>query len=190
MDSQPTRRRYRSELRAAQAAETRRLVVDAAMRLFARQGYPATTFAQIADEAEVGADGAEARTQDGHPVGRRRAGVLWGGGETDFFATEVGRAMLDIRDPYTLATSVGDAMLAINGPSAAVWMTFVGAAQGDEELRGFHAESLARIRAQVERFLGFVDERGWLRHDVPFNALVEAFCVITSVESLRPLRHR
>ena len=27
------------------------------------------------------------------------------------------------------------------------------------------------------------DERGWLRGDVPFDELVETFCVLTSVET-------
>ena len=104
-------------------------------------------------------------------------------GETDFFATDLGQAMLQVRDPDELAALVGEAMLAINAPSAGLWMTVVGAAHGDEELSGFHAEMLALIRAQVEHVLRYVADRGWLRRDVPFDDLVEAFCVITCVET-------
>lgn len=39
--------------RTAQALETKRLIVDAARRLFVRQGYGATSVAQIAEEAGV-----------------------------------------------------------------------------------------------------------------------------------------
>ena len=46
-------RAYRSELRQQQAAETRRRVVEAAVALFGRQGYRATTFAQLAVDAFV-----------------------------------------------------------------------------------------------------------------------------------------
>ena len=42
---------------------------------------------------------------------------------------------------------------------------------------------LALLRAQVAHVLRYVDERGWLRRDVPFDDLVEAFCVITCVET-------
>ena len=42
---------------------------------------------------------------------------------------------------------------------------------------------LALIRGQVDHVLRFVDDRGWLRRDVPFDDLVEAFCVITCVET-------
>ena len=110
-------------------------------------------------------------------------GGVRGGGETDLFDTDLGRALLEIDDPDTLAEAVGESMLAINGPTAAVWTAFVGVAYGDPELRSFHHEFLALVRGQVRRFLEYVDGRGWLRTDVAFDALVESFCVLTSVES-------
>ncbi|HEX6762167.1 MAG TPA: helix-turn-helix domain-containing protein [Gaiellaceae bacterium] len=48
-----TRRPYHSPRREAQAAATRREILEAAGRLFARQGYPATTMGAIAGEAGV-----------------------------------------------------------------------------------------------------------------------------------------
>ena len=47
------KRDYRSELRAAQAQETRRSIVEAAARLFVAHGYGATTVDTIADAAGV-----------------------------------------------------------------------------------------------------------------------------------------
>src|SRR5882762_4717723 len=46
-------RRYDSPRRRAQAAATRREILDAAQRLFERQGYAATTMSAIAAEASV-----------------------------------------------------------------------------------------------------------------------------------------
>ena len=46
-------RPYESPLRREQAAATRRQILQAAQRLFERQGYAATTIAQIAAEAGV-----------------------------------------------------------------------------------------------------------------------------------------
>src|SRR5262249_17335707 len=43
--------RYSSPLRARQAADTRRLVLAAAARLFAQRGWAATTLAMVAAEA-------------------------------------------------------------------------------------------------------------------------------------------
>src|SRR6266545_3274289 len=47
------KRRYDSPRRREQAAATRREILEAAERLFARQGYGATTMAAIASEARV-----------------------------------------------------------------------------------------------------------------------------------------
>ena len=47
------KRRYESPRRRAQAAETRRQILEGAQRLFERQGYAATTMAAIAAEAGV-----------------------------------------------------------------------------------------------------------------------------------------
>ncbi len=49
----PEKRRYHSPKRQAQAATTRREIIDAAGRLFAALGYGQTTMAAIADEAGV-----------------------------------------------------------------------------------------------------------------------------------------
>ncbi len=48
-----SRRRYHSPLRADQARQTRRRVLDAAFALFAERGYAGTTIAAIADQAGV-----------------------------------------------------------------------------------------------------------------------------------------
>jgi AcrR family transcriptional regulator len=187
----PAVRPYRSDLRQRQAAETRLRVVEAAVALFGQQGYHATTFSQLAEESGVSIKTVQ---EHGPKSALLRAAVELTAfgveGENDFFATELGQAMLQVRDPSELAAMTGEAMLAINAPAAGLWTTVVGASQGDEELSGFHTEMLALIRRQVEHVLKYVDDRGWLRRDVPFDDLVEAFCVITSVETyVRIVQH-
>lgn len=49
-------RTYRSELRAAQARHTRRVVIDSAAQLFLERGYPGTTIAAVARRAGVAPD--------------------------------------------------------------------------------------------------------------------------------------
>ena len=51
-----TPRSYHSPLRAAQARETRRRVLDAAVALFLENGYPRTTIAAVAGASDVAAD--------------------------------------------------------------------------------------------------------------------------------------
>jgi AcrR family transcriptional regulator len=181
----PDTRTYRSELRQRQAAETRRRVVEAAIEVFGEHGYQSATFAQIARQAGVSVE-----TVQKHGP---KTALLWAavevasfgveGRDRDLRTTEQGQAMLAAPDPDTFAEVVGKAMLSINEPAAGVWTALTGAAAGDSELRGFLAERLAEIRKQVENVLRTVNRRGWLRTDVPFDDLVEATCVITSVEA-------
>jgi AcrR family transcriptional regulator len=51
-----TRRKYHSPLRADQARETRRRVLEAAFHLFVQRGYAGTTIAAVAEEAGVSAE--------------------------------------------------------------------------------------------------------------------------------------
>jgi AcrR family transcriptional regulator len=183
-DREASSRPYRSELRRQQAAETRRRVVAAALELFSVQGYQATTFAQLAKQAGVSV---ETIQKHGPKSELLQAAVELASfgveGETDFFATDLGRSMQEVRDPDEHAGFVAEMVLAINAPSAGLWMAVVGAAQGDPELAEFRAHMLALVRGQIERVSRFVADRGWLRSDVPFDDLVEAMCVITSVET-------
>ena len=177
-------RPYRSELRQQQAAATRLRVVSAALTLFGRQGYRATTFAQLAREAGVSVETVQKHGPKSALLQAAMELVSFGvEGETDFFATDLGKAMREVQDADQLATLTGKAMLVINPPSAGLWMTVVSAAHGDDELGGYHRHMLGLIRAQVAHILRYVDERGWLRSDVPFDDLVEAFCIITCVET-------
>lgn len=52
-ESKTTRRAYHSPLRADQAQQTRRRVLESARRLFVDHGYAGTTVAAVADEAGV-----------------------------------------------------------------------------------------------------------------------------------------
>ncbi|GAB2994724.1 TetR/AcrR family transcriptional regulator [Amycolatopsis acidiphila] len=177
-------RTYRSELRQRQAAQTRRCVVESAVEVFSEHGYHGATFAQIAKRAGVSVE-----TVQKHGP---KTALLWAAvevasfgaeGQIDFFDTDRGTAMLQLDAPDAFATFVGELVLAINVPVAGVWTAVTAAAHGDREVRGVLAERLTSIRTQVKNILRTVAERGWLRTDVPFDDLVEALCVITSVES-------
>ena len=177
-------RPYRSALRERQAAQTRERVVRAAGRLFSVQGYRATTFAQIASEADVSVETVQ---KHGPKTSLLQAAVELAAfgveGESDVFATEVGQAILRLRDAEEFASLIGAGALSINAPSAGMWMTIVGASRGDDELSAYQAQLLAGIRSQVERVLAHIRDRGWLRTDLPFDDIVETVCVITGPEA-------
>jgi AcrR family transcriptional regulator len=183
-------RAYRSQLRQRQAAETRRRVVEAAGAVFSEHGYQNATFAQIAKRAGVSVE-----TVQKHGP---KSALMWASvemasvgveGEVDIFATDIGRAMLRVPDANRFAAFLGETMLTINQRAAGVWSAVTGAAHGDAELRRNLLQRLAGIRRQIEKVLDVVAERGWLRTDVPFDELVEACCVITSVESYLRIVH-
>jgi AcrR family transcriptional regulator len=177
-------RAYRSELRQRQAAQTRRRIVEAAIEVFSQNGYQAATLAQIAKGAGVSIE-----TVQKHGP---KTALLWAAVEVasfgvegrglDFLTTGYGTAMLKVPDADGFATFIGETFLTLNEPTAGVWTAVSGVAPADRELRDQFAERLAEIRVQVEQVLRVVAERGWLRTDVPFDDLVEAFCVIISVE--------
>jgi AcrR family transcriptional regulator len=177
-------RPYRSALRERQAAQTRERVVRAAGRLFSVQGYHATTFAQIASEADVSVETVQ---KHGPKTSLLQAAVELASfgveGETDVFATEVGQAILRLHDAEEFASLIGAAALSINAPSAGMWMTIVGASRGDDELSHYQEQMLAGIRAQVERVLAHIRDRGWLRTDLPFDDIVETVCIVTGPEA-------
>jgi len=171
-------------LRQRQAAETRRRIVEAAIEVFSQNGYQAATLAQIAKRAGVSIE-----TVQKHGP---KTALLWAavevasfgveGRHLDFFTTDYGMAMLKVPDADGFAEFIGGTFLALNEPTAGVWTAVTAAAVADSELRGHFVERLAEIRGQVENVLQVVAERGWLRTDVPFDDLVEAFSVIISVE--------
>jgi AcrR family transcriptional regulator len=184
-DAESRTRTYRSELRQRQAAETRRRVVEAAIEVFGENGYQASTFAQLAKRAGVSVE-----TVQKHGP---KSALLWAavevasmdveGDRFDFLASERGARLLEVNDPDSFAALISETMHAVNRPTAGVWTAVTAAAHGDHDIRKRLTETLAHIRIQVENVLRIAAERGWLRPDVHFDDLVEALCVIISVET-------
>jgi AcrR family transcriptional regulator len=177
-------RGYRSELRRRQAAETRARIVDAAAELFGEHGYAGTTLARIAERAQVSVETVQ---KAGPKAALLRAAVgvrSWGHeGEVEFSQLDEGRVVLAVTDPAELAELLGETMTALNERVAGVWSALTGGAALDPELHGYYREMLASIRTQQERTLRVFEERGWLRRDVPFDELLAALSVVTSVEA-------
>src|SRR5512139_403854 len=108
-------RPYRSDLRQRQAEQTRRAACPAALQLFASRGYRATTYAELAEEAGVSVKTVQ---EHGPKAALLQAAVELASfgveGEEDFFATDLGRSLLAVRDADELAVMLGGVMLAVN----------------------------------------------------------------------------
>jgi AcrR family transcriptional regulator len=95
------KRRYDSSRRRRQAAATRREILDAARRLFERQGYAATTMAAIAAEAGVALKTVYVAFETKSGVLRALWNVLLRGTDDDIPVAQRDwyREVLDERDP-------------------------------------------------------------------------------------------
>ena len=182
--TQISTRAYRSELRQRQAAETRVRIVEAAAELFSELGYPGTTLAKIARRAQVSVETVQ---KSGPKAALMRAAVEYTSfgivGDQNVFDLDVGKALLALTDRSQAAPFAARTMLEINRGSAGSWIALIGAGHSDPELRTYYLEFLAAIRRQNERVLGAMNERGWLRDDVPFDELVDTWSVLSSVDT-------
>lgn len=124
-------RAYRSELRAQQALATRQRIVEASARLFATNGYQATTIAAIAREAGVSAETVKAAASKAALLIAAFEVTFSGSeGKTSLSDTEVAAGVLDLPDDVffdTVLTRIAEA----NARAHALWTVLLGAALSD-----------------------------------------------------------
>jgi AcrR family transcriptional regulator len=150
-------RAYRSELRARQAQETRARIVAAAARLFATQGYQATTIAAIAREAGVSAETVKTTAA--------KADLLIAAFEVTFSGseaaetltdTDVAAGVIDLPDDVFLDAVLGTISTA-NARGHGLWTVLLGAALSDpvvdEALRRILDHRAADYRLLVSELL-------------------------------------
>jgi AcrR family transcriptional regulator len=145
-----TARKYSSPTREADAAATRARIVDAAARLFIRDGFAATPMRAIAVEAGVS-------VQSVHLAGPK-SGLLLAAFERTFAGDE-GRHPLSERPEMAAILAEPDIevtltlyvafIAAANERSAAIWNALVAAADADEQARAAASDLEARRRAEM-----------------------------------------
>jgi AcrR family transcriptional regulator len=131
------KRAYRSPLREAQAGQTRRVIVDAATRLFVEAGYGATSIDAVAEAAGV------SRATVFAAVGSKAALL-----KTAYDVALVGddepvalpdradsRAIRAEPDPYRYLEGYAGLLVELGGRVAAVYEAIRGAASADPEIR-------------------------------------------------------
>lgn len=153
-----TKREYRSPLRAEQAAETRRRIVDAARLLFLERGFAATKLDHVAAQAGVALP-----TLTGYFPNKAalleevlRAVVS---GHSDEQPPPIGKqlkALLDIPDPHQLLTEVAAVVRSANERAFELFEIMRKAAAADpkiEERRRTGAEARRRDQVPIARHL-------------------------------------
>jgi AcrR family transcriptional regulator len=155
--SEPVKRDYRSGLRAAQAADTRRLIVSTAARLFVEGGYGATTIDAVAEAAGVSRK--TVFTAVGGKVDLLKTALDWAVAGDDLPVTVADRPavreLLALDDADALITAWVRVMVAIDVRVAGLFLALEVAADGDDAASGLLEESrrqrLVGARAVVKR---------------------------------------
>lgn len=183
----PASRTYRSELRARQAQETRTRVVAASARLFARQGYQATTIAAIAREAGVSAETVKTTASKAELLIAAFEVTFSGSeGAQTLTETDVAAGLLDLPDEVFL-DAVLTQIAAANARGHALWTVLLGAALSDPivdaALRGMLERRRADLRALVAETIG----RGIARNVRDPDAAAAAISFLISPESYQQL---
>ncbi|BAK34335.1 putative TetR family transcriptional regulator [Microlunatus phosphovorus NM-1] len=167
--SESGKRSYVSTLRDAQARQTRRQVVAAAGRLFAGQGFAATTIEAIA--AEAGVSRKTVFTSVGNKVALLKLAYDYAMAEDDEPVPMVERSGLQVviaePDPYQQMKLYAAFVTETGARTSALWLALRGAAEVDPEARELYTrweqERLDSMRSgPVPVFV----ERGVLRPDV------------------------
>lgn len=182
--SQPTTRSYNSTLRAGQAAETRRRILEAAAACFAASGYGGTSLADIARAAGVSVETVK--------LNGPKRDLLLAAFEQSFAGRE-GQDSLADHEPIAAITETADDAAYLSGivhfvaeanrRSSGLWAAFLAAASSDAVVAEELAALQQRRRADFHTLVGVLAERGMVAAATPPGHLADALSFILSPES-------
>ena len=161
-------RSYTSQLRADQAIQTRRRIVDAAAELFAERGYAATTIDAVATAAGVSRktvfDSVGGKAQlmklaydfaivgDDQPVPLKERPEI-----ADLFAEP---------DHAKRLAMYAALVVSIDRRISAIWRALEGAAASDPEARRLHTTTIRQRRRGMQEAAQLLADAGALRSDI------------------------
>lgn len=175
------KRSYSSPLREADAAATRRRVIDAASRLFIRDGYGATTLKAIGDEAGVSA---QTVYLNGPKPALLMAAYELAIGATEGFSslndTEAMQRIVTEPDVSRMLDLYTDYMAAALGPISDLVVTLRAAADTDAAVRTLYRQIEERRAFSLHQGIGLMVARGVVPPDQAENAEVMLSLLTTS----------
>jgi AcrR family transcriptional regulator len=175
------KRSYRSSVRDAQARATRRAIIDAAARLFAHQGYVATSIDEIAAEAGVGR--ATVFTSVGGKAALLKAAydVAIVGDDEPVRLTErpQAQAIRSERNPQRALERYAAMATEIGGRVAAIYEALRGAANAETEVRALYEEIETERRAGAAKFIRIMRGKGRLRPELTSTELADVVWMLT-----------
>ncbi len=180
-------RTYKSDLRARQAEQTRRRIVDAAATQFATNGYQATTMAAIAREAGTSTETVKSAASKAELLLAAFEVTFSGSEDAESLAdTEVGDGILDLPDAVFLS-AVLDRIASANARGHALWTVVLGAAMSDPQVGAALDVILTRRRADYRMLTGELMRRGIAPADLDVETTSAAASFLLSPEGYQQL---
>jgi AcrR family transcriptional regulator len=183
--SEPVKSRtYRSSVREEQARRTRLAILDAARRLFAEQGYAATTIAQVAKAAGVAVDTVYASV-GAKPVLMRLLMETAISGTDRAVPAEERDYVRQVRAAATAREKIriyATAVVAANTRLAPLHLVLRGAAEQDGELARIRDEISERRAANMRLFAADLAATGELRPGLDPGEVADVVWSMNSAE--------
>jgi len=187
---QATSRTYRSELRDAQASQTRTRVLDSAAQEFAARGYTGTTLAAIARGAGVSVETVKLQGAKHELLlaawNRRLTGADEPAG-APFLDDDERRAQATALGDEELVAALAETAAGISAESVGLWQAFAGAARLDDHVRAAFETTLAMRRREFRGLIALLDERGMIANDRPREELAATLVFLASAEGYQHL---
>lgn len=152
-------RAYVSPLRAAQAAATRRRILETAAELFARDGYAATSLAKLAEEAGVSLETVKANGPKSSIIlaafDQAFTGEVGDADAAPIHQRDVGSHLLEVADELFLRAWV-EFVTGANERISRLWIALLDASMGDpavaEGLESLQERRRSDYRASIAEF--------------------------------------
>lgn len=182
-DPAPEQRKYRSTLRARQVEQTRREILDAAVRLFAQHGWARTTLAAVAAEAGVAVETVYNGFRSKKALLRAAMDVAIVGDAdpVPLIERDMYQRLLAETPEHRLEGGAEMARTIYSGPAPRVWSALIEAAAGDPEVARWCAELEESRRVTMQQWLE-------LTYGRPFDErTLDVIWWITSIETYTKL---
>lgn len=185
-----TSRTYRSDLREAQASQTRARVLESAAAAFAARGYAGTTLADIARGAGVSVETVKLQGAKHELLlaawNRRLVGVDDPEG-VPFLEDEARREATHALSDGELIGAFVDAAADISDVGVGLWQAFAGAARFDPHVDAAFQRTLAARREEFRLIVELLDARGMIANDRPRAELAAELAFLASAEGYQHL---
>ena len=184
MAEERPKRRYNSTRRQTQARETRRLILEAARKLFTTRGYAGTTIEALAHEAGVAVETVYATFGSKRAVLTRLVDILVLGDEepTPLLERPDPQAVRQEPDQRRQIRLFARGMSAIMERAGPLWGVIRAAADTDAEIAATLRRMLTSRRDNLLAFVGWVERNGPLRAGLNTEEATDTVWSVSSAE--------